>query len=100
MPQSHVNERVRLKQDVPELGLRCGETGVVRSEWFAQETAYEVEFRSAGPEGSRKLLQPHQLEFEESDPPEEPAAGAEGGATVGFGDMPISGGGPGGSGVQ
>lgn len=96
MHGSHINERVRLKQDIPESGLRRGEEGVVRSEWFAPETAYEVEFRSAGPEGSRKLLQPDQLEFEVSDDPEEPASDSEGGTTVGFGDMPITGGEPGG----
>jgi hypothetical protein len=41
-------EYVRLKQDIPELGLRSGEVGLVCSTWFAPTTAVEVEFQPAG----------------------------------------------------
>jgi hypothetical protein len=44
-PSPQVDERVWLKMDIPELGLRCGEAGVVCSMWFSPATAYEVEFR-------------------------------------------------------
>ena len=55
-------EHVRLTQDVPELGLRRGDTGVVCSTWFDPTTAFEVEFQ---PDASdcpvRALLMPHQI---------------------------------------
>jgi hypothetical protein len=43
-----VAEYVRLTQDIPELGLRSGEVGLVCSMWFAPTTAVEVEFQPAG----------------------------------------------------
>lgn len=43
-----VDDVVRLNKDLPYLNLRKGDTGVVRSLWFAPREAYEVEFhRSA-----------------------------------------------------
>ena len=45
MQAPEVNRPVRLLQDIPELGLRSGEVGVVCSMWFAPNQAYEVEFR-------------------------------------------------------
>jgi hypothetical protein len=49
MQAPEVNRPVRLLQDIPELGLRCGEVGVVCSTWFAPTPAYEVEFQHAAP---------------------------------------------------
>ena len=58
-----IDGRVRLKQDIPVLGLHRGDVGVVRSTWFSPNTAYEVEFQ---PEKStaavRTLLVLHQIE--------------------------------------
>ena len=34
MRQPHVDDYVRLTQDIPELALSKGEIGVVRSTWF------------------------------------------------------------------
>ncbi len=45
----HVGEHVRLKTDVPDLGLQAGETGSVCGTWFfAPENAFEVEFSVPG----------------------------------------------------
>ena len=44
MWQPHVDQRVRLTHDIPELALYRGDVGVVRSVWFAPACAYEVEF--------------------------------------------------------
>jgi hypothetical protein len=55
-------ERVRLTQDLPELGLRRGDAGVVCSTWFEPRTAFEVEFRPDGPGCRvRALLMPDQI---------------------------------------
>src|ERR1700734_4137220 len=58
-----IDGRVQLKQDIPDLGLRRGEVGHVRSTWFSPNTAYEVEFQ---PEKStfviRALLILNQIE--------------------------------------
>jgi hypothetical protein len=55
-------ERVRLTQDLPELGLRRGDVGVVCSTWFNPRTAFEVEFQPDGPGCRvRALLMPNQL---------------------------------------
>ena len=65
MTQVQVEERVRLRQDVPELGLHHGDVGVVCSTWFDPRTAFEVEFH---PETSscpvRALLMPNQVQSE------------------------------------
>ena len=61
MHQAHVNECVRLNQDIPELGVRCGRVGLVCSTWPSPVTAYEVEFRQ-GASATRTLLLPNQIE--------------------------------------
>jgi hypothetical protein len=45
MKDPRVNECVKLKQDIPELGLHRGEVGFVRSVWLKPSDAYEVEFQ-------------------------------------------------------
>ncbi len=62
----HVDDFVRLMQDIPELALHRGEVGVVRSTWFAPSMAYEVEFRPVGlPGETRALLLAEQVQVEE-----------------------------------
>ena len=66
MRKPHVDDFVRLMDDIPELALHRGEVGVVRSTWFAPSTAYEVEFHPVGlTHETRALLLPEQLEVEE-----------------------------------
>lgn len=66
MRKPHVDDYVRLTQDIPELALRRGEIGVVRSTWFAPSMAYEVEFHPIGPNGeTRALLLAEQVEVED-----------------------------------
>ena len=43
-----VDEHVRLKTDIPDLGLHCGEGGSVCSTWFSPAPAFEVEFQQPG----------------------------------------------------
>jgi hypothetical protein len=58
-----VDEQVKLRQDIPEIGLRSGEIGRVCSTWCAPTDAYEVEFHAVGLCGAtRTLLLAHQLE--------------------------------------
>jgi hypothetical protein len=65
MRQPHVDDFVRLTQDIPELALNRGEVGVVRSTWFAPSVAYEVEFRQIGNDyQTRALLREEQVEVE------------------------------------
>ena len=45
MTEIQVDQRVQLMQDIPELGLRCGEVGIVCTRWHIRPTAYEVEFQ-------------------------------------------------------
>lgn len=52
----HVDEFVRLMVDLPELNLRRGDVGVVRSTWFAPTTAYEVEFHTVGLDSETRAL--------------------------------------------
>ncbi len=67
MRRPHVDDRVRLTQDIPELSLIRGELGVVRSTWFAPSVAYEVEFHSTGSDyETRALLLAEQVEVDES----------------------------------
>jgi hypothetical protein len=62
MTEINVDEQVQLTQDIPELGLRRGETGRVCSTWFRPTTAYEVEFQRDMPDCSiRALLMVKQL---------------------------------------
>jgi hypothetical protein len=63
MSQVKSDERVRLTQDVPELGLHRGDVGLVCSTWFEPSTAFEVEFQP-GVVGCRvrALLMRHQIQ--------------------------------------
>jgi len=65
--QPHVNDRVRLTRDLPELLLHRGDAGVVQSVWsFAPSCAYEVEFDAkAGFAQPRCLLGESELVVEE-----------------------------------
>jgi hypothetical protein len=66
MRRPHVDDFVRLTQDIPELALQRGEVGVVRSTWFAPSMAYEVEFHPIGLNGeTRALLLAEQVQVEE-----------------------------------
>jgi hypothetical protein len=63
MRQPSVDDVVRLTQDIPELSLNRGVTGVVRSTWFAPWIAYEVEFEVPGhSHHTRALLMAEQVE--------------------------------------
>ena len=64
MRQPHVDDVVRLNQDIPELELQRGQVGVIRSTWFAPTVAYEVEFAAEGHE-RRALLLERQVTVEE-----------------------------------
>jgi hypothetical protein len=61
-----ISRAVRLLQDIPELGLLCGEVGVVCSTWCEPMTAYEVEF-APPPNGfaTRTLLMANQIQATE-----------------------------------
>ena len=66
MRRPHVDDFVRLTQDIPELALARGELGVVRSTWFAPSVAYEVEFNQIGHDyQTRALLLEGQLQVED-----------------------------------
>ena len=66
MRKPHVDDFVRLTQDIPELSLHRGEVGVVRSTWFAPSLAYEVEFHPPGLDHqTRALLLAEQVQVEE-----------------------------------
>jgi hypothetical protein len=66
MRQPHIDDYVRLTQDIPELSLNRGEVGVVRSTWFAPAIAYEVEFHHPGLDhATRALLLAEQVEVED-----------------------------------
>ena len=65
MRQPHVDDVVRLNQDIPELELQRGQMGVIRSTWFAPTVAYEVEFADLG-EAKRALLLERQVTLDEA----------------------------------
>jgi hypothetical protein len=66
MRQPHVDDYVRLMQDIPELSLNRGAIGVVRSTWFAPSIAYEVEFHPTGLDhATRALLLAEQVQVED-----------------------------------
>jgi hypothetical protein len=48
IPPFRVSDVVRVIHDVPQVGLRGGEIGVVQSLWFEPDQAYEVEFHGGG----------------------------------------------------
>jgi Domain of unknown function (DUF4926) len=56
MWQPHIDDRVRLTHDIPELSLHRGDSGVVRSVWFAPILAYEVEFYQPDQECQTRAL--------------------------------------------
>ena len=62
MKTPEVNRPVRLLEDLPELGLRCGEVGVVCSTWFAPQPAYEVEFQPRRGDATRALVMRNQIQ--------------------------------------
>jgi hypothetical protein len=58
-----VGERVLLRTGVPKTGLQAGDSGVVRSIWFFESDAYEVEVPARGREyGTRVILRAEQIE--------------------------------------
>jgi hypothetical protein len=66
MRHPHIDDVVRLNQDIPELSLARGQVGVIRSTWFAPTVAYEVEFLDAGSAyGTRALLLERQVTLED-----------------------------------
>jgi hypothetical protein len=63
MTQVQGEERVRLMQDVAELGLHRGDVGLVCGTWFEPSAAFEVEFRLGAVGGRvRALLMPNQVQ--------------------------------------
>jgi hypothetical protein len=67
MRRPHIDDFVRLTQDIPELSLIRGEVGVVRSTWFAPSVAYEVEFHNIGHDyQTRALLREEQVQVEDN----------------------------------
>jgi hypothetical protein len=61
-----IDDTVRLRQDIPELSLLRGMSGVVRSTWCAPLPAFEVEFRVDGTSyQTRALLMAEQVEIAE-----------------------------------
>lgn len=66
MRQPHVDDFVRLTQDIPELCLQRGEIGVVRSTWFSPSVAFEVEFHPVGlNQQTRALLLAEQVSVDD-----------------------------------
>ena len=66
MRSPRVDDYVRLTRDIPELCLRRGDLGVVRSTWFSPTTAYEVEFHPVGLDNqTRALLLAEQVAVED-----------------------------------
>lgn len=63
----NLNALVRLIEDLPDLGLRRGAVGLVRSVWLTSGPCYEVEFeQSSKSPAARALLRANQLEPIES----------------------------------
>jgi hypothetical protein len=72
MTEIQVDGDVQLTQDIPELGLHCGEIGRVCSTWFGG--AYEVEFRREMPHFSIRALLVHGQLAEKAQKHEAPVA--------------------------
>jgi Domain of unknown function (DUF4926) len=69
MQNPHIDDKVCLTHDIPELSLKRGEIGIVRSTWFAPTVAYEVEFQKVGLScQTRALLLQEQLTLAENIP--------------------------------
>ena len=63
-----VSRAVRARHDIPQVGVRGGERGVVQSRWFEPNTAFEVEFRRGKLElPLRVLLDERDLEPDDDD---------------------------------
>lgn len=56
MRQIMSNDQVQLVKDVPELSLREGDVGIVRSSWYVPIVAYEVEFPGRTRDGAARVL--------------------------------------------
>ena len=66
MRQPKVDDHVRLTQDIPNLWLHRGETGIICSRWSVPMPAFEVEFHTTDPHDVvRALVLREQLEVEE-----------------------------------
>ena len=62
----HVEEHVRLKTDIPDLGLHSGEEGLVCSTWFSPALVFEVKFQQPGQSYPvRALLLENEIEADE-----------------------------------
>ena len=62
----HIDDRVILTQDIPELELTKGELGIVRSMWCSPYMAFEVEFHPLNQDfQTRCLLAAEQVQLEE-----------------------------------
>jgi hypothetical protein len=69
MRTPHIDDHVRLVEDIPDLSLCRGEIGIVKSTWFAPTVAYEVEFHQAGLDyETRALLLEEQLTLDDALP--------------------------------
>jgi hypothetical protein len=44
MQDVHIDDRVRLTREIPELSLHRGDSGVVRSVWCSPNDFYDIEF--------------------------------------------------------
>ena len=67
LPQE--NDVIRVTRDIPDLALRRGDMGIVRSRWLAPALAYEIEFHFFGSDlAGRGLLMPEQIEVIERRP--------------------------------
>jgi hypothetical protein len=68
MRMPHIDDLVRLTQDIPELELSRGELGVVRSTWCSPYLAFEVEFNPPGQNfQTRCLVAAEQVQVEEEE---------------------------------
>jgi hypothetical protein len=66
MRQPKVDDHVRLTQDMPDLWLHRGETGIICSRWSVPTPAFEVEFHTTDSHDViRALVLGEQLEVEE-----------------------------------
>lgn len=66
MQHLHIDDYVRLRNDLPDLDLQRGTIGVVRSTWFAPQITYEVEFHQIGlTHQTRALVTEEQLQRED-----------------------------------
>ncbi|HVT87597.1 MAG TPA: hypothetical protein VHD56_01985 [Tepidisphaeraceae bacterium] len=58
MRQPHIDEHVRVTHEIPELSLRQGDRGVVRSIWCSPNNFYEIEFDRDGTDLPDRCLVP------------------------------------------